>query len=95
MYLFEKCPFEVDPSADDRICFDPAYLDCFKRPPDIVHHYCQGDFRGCPYYLTKGVPSRIPEEAKPKVLHNTSASCGKQDTGAMRGNAKSQEEKKA
>ena len=70
MYLFEKCPFQVDPPQDEHICFDPGFMDCFKRHPDIVRHYCQGDFRGCPYYITKGITSRIPENAKPRALSN-------------------------
>ena len=70
MYLFEKCPFQLEPPADECICFDPDFLGNFKRHPDIVHHYCQGNFRGCPYYIIKGLRSRIPENAKPKALNN-------------------------
>lgn len=90
MYLFENCPFEVDSSPKECTCFDPTFQSNFKRPPDIVHHFCRGDFRGCPYYTTLGVSSRIPEEAKPKVLFNTSG-----EAGALRGSAISPKERKA
>lgn len=90
MYLFEKCPFQIDPSTDECLCFDSGFLASFKRPPDIIHHYCRGDFRGCPYYLTHGVPSRIPEEAKPKTLYNTSG-----EPDSVRGNTVSLKERRA
>ena len=68
MYLFENCPFHVEPRNSESACFDPGSLDIYKRHPDIVRRYCEGDFRGCPYYRTNGIPSRIPEEAKPRAF---------------------------
>lgn len=75
MYFFQDCPFQVEYLPGHPTCFDPSFVECFSRPLDIIQSYCRGDFRGCPYYLTQGLATRIPEEAHRKAIHIARRAC--------------------